>query len=202
MINTGGSMEANSWNTSNLHPKYSQVSRPEGKASIKGISVTLLMSIFVLFEMKEVAEQWEENSRLRRMLESREQASRVQDQCWLNELKNKLVVAGQNVIEAQSVAPALHSRELKRSTSSHLWNYSSLQIKVKEHVITQAAQARAWPSRSIWRSEERGAENLQTWDRSPERESEIIYQSSRCGLEAWAKEKSPTIWYFLSIQED
>lgn len=107
----------------------------------------------------------------------------------------KLVLAGQNVIEARGATAALHSRELKRSTYSHLWNYSSLQIKAKRDVITQTAQASAWPLSNIWQSEEREAEDIQTWGRSPERESEIIYQSSRCGLEA--KERSPTIWFFM-----
>lgn len=143
----------------------------------------------------------EENSRLRRMLESRGQANSVQKQCWLNEVMKKLVLAGQNVIEAQGVTAALHSRELKRSTYSHLWNCSSLQIKAKKHVITQTAQASAWPLRNICWSEEREAEDIQTWGRSPERESGIIYQSSICGLEAKAKERSPTIWFFCVCSE-
>lgn len=123
----------------------------------------------------------EENSRPRRMLEPRGQANRVfrssaGSMRWLK----KSVLAGQNVIEAQGVTAALHSRELKRSTYSHLWNYSSLQIKAKKHVVTQTAQASAWPWRNICWSEEKEAEDIQTWGRSPERESEIIYQSARC----------------------
>lgn len=36
MINASSSMEPNSWNNNNLHPKYSQVLRPEGKAGTEG----------------------------------------------------------------------------------------------------------------------------------------------------------------------
>lgn len=55
----------------------------------------------------------EENGKLRGMLESRGQANRVsvQDQCWINEVMKKLVLAGQNVIEARGVTAALRSRE-------------------------------------------------------------------------------------------
>lgn len=85
------------------------------KQALKGISLTLLVSAFVSVwdEGNNRAMGEEENSRLRGMLESRGQANRVsvQDQCWINEVMKKLVLAGQNVIEARGVTAALHSRE-------------------------------------------------------------------------------------------
>lgn len=176
-------MEPKSWNI-NLHPKYSQVLRPEGKADIKGVFSDIVHENFCdCLRWR----KWQSNGRRGKqqcqkdVRVQRTSQQGVQEQCWLNEVMETLVLAGQNVIEAQGVTAALHSRDLKRSTYSHLWNCSSLQIRAKKHVITQTAQASAWPLRNICWSEEREAEDIQTWGRSPERESEIIYQSPRWG---------------------
>lgn len=153
MINRGSSMEPNSWNNSNLYSKYSQVLRPEGKASTEGDFSGIVHEYFwVCLRWRKCQsngrrgkQQTQKDVRVQRTSQQS-----VQNQCWLNEVMKKLVLAGQNVIEARGVTAALHSRELKRNTYSHLWNCCSLQIKAKKYVITQTAQASVGPLRNIW----------------------------------------------------